>query len=689
MRELSCAFLTRQFRKGQALGRLDAVLLGQRGHLFPWLAACLALGIAGYFALKFEPSGIHFVSVAVAGAVAGTLAIVRPGGVGDLGWAILFISIGFCLAGWRATQVAAPVLDFRYYGPIEGRIVGIDRSASDAPRITLDRVYLSRVDQNDIPLRVRISLHGDHVPLIAGQYVMTTGHLSPPQGPVEPGGFDFRRHAWFLQLGAVGYARSPLLAAAPPEDSQGDLAVFALRMGISGYVRDYLPGDTGGFAAAVTTGDRSGMSQEALEALRASNTAHLLAISGLHMGLLAGFVFGCLRIGLALIPSIALRWSVKKIAALGAILVASVYLALSGGNVATERAFVMAAIVLVAVFFDRRALSLRSVAIAALVVLSLRPEALLGPGFQMSFAATTALIAVFGAMRDWNWQAPRWFAPTFGVLTSSLVAGLATAPIAAAHFNALAHYGLLANLLAVPVMGIVVVPAAVLAAILAPIGLDWIALSIMGVGLDWILGVAHFAAALPGARTFVVSPGPAVLPLLAFGMLMIFLWQGSARLLGALPVAAAFALWFQAERPDILIADTGTLVGVMSNDLRAISKPRGSGFVARTWLENDGERVAQETAALRWPGQSTLRAIEKNGALILHVTGKRALAELDHCTKGQIVVSAVPLDMPGDCVQWGPERLRETGSVAITSGQITTARQLTGARIWNTRAKRN
>ncbi|KKK80916.1 hypothetical protein LCGC14_2818710, partial [marine sediment metagenome] len=216
---------------------------------------------------------------------------------------------------------------------------------------------------------------------------------------------------------------------------------------------------------AILTGDRSGMGRDTLQALRDSNLAHLLAISGLHMGLLTGVVFSALRFALALIPALALGHPVKKYAAVGALLAGAGYLALSGGNVATQRAYIMVAVVLGAVLLDRRALTLRGVALAATIVLVLRPEALTGPGFQMSFAATTALIAVFRLMRDSGGpRAPRLLQPVLALVVSSGVAGAATAPIAAAHFNQIAKFGLVANLLSVPLMGTLVMPAAVLAA---------------------------------------------------------------------------------------------------------------------------------------------------------------------------------------------------------------------------------
>ncbi|MEY8831150.1 ComEC/Rec2 family competence protein [Sedimentitalea sp. XS_ASV28] len=666
----------------------DMVLLGQRGHLFPWAPVCLAIGIGSYFSLPVEPDALVYAALGASGCICAAAAICRPGGWSALAWAVVLVATGFGLSGLRAHQAAAPVLNWRYYGPIEGRVVAIDRSVSDAIRVTLDQVALADVAPARRPDRVRISLHGPPVKLEPGQRIMTTGHLSPPQGPVEPGGFDFRRHAWFQGLGAVGYTRNPVLTARPARMGQDGLRVFTLRMAASERVRSILPGDVGGFAAAVTTGDRSGVGQGALDALRASNLAHLLAISGLHMGLLAGFVFALLRMGLSLLPALALRIPVKKVAAVGALAAAAVYLALSGGNVATERAFIMVAVVLVAVLVDRRAFSLRAVAMAALVVLILRPEALLGPGFQMSFAATTALIAFFGWLRDAELpRAPGWAKPVLGVLMSSAVAGLATAPVGAAHFNTLSHYGLIANLVSVPLMGVLVIPAAVVALCLAPFGLEWLGLVPMGWGLSWILGVARTVAGLSGAQGHVPGPGPLVLPMIALGMLWLMLWQGRTRYAGILPVVVAFALWSQAQRPAILVADSGGLVGVMTADGRALSKPRGAGFVARNWLENDGDGVGQEKAALRWPGDDgKVRIMTAGEAEIVHVIGKTGAAQMAACTGNQVVIASVPLSLDGPCDVYDPARLLRTGSLAITKNGIITAHQVAGQRLWNTRA---
>lgn len=668
----------------------------QRGHLFPWAPVCFAVGIGLFFSLLFEPArGLLWGSAAAACAGLAVAALLPGSRAAPLVAAVALVAAGFSVAGWRTHSVAAPVLDWRYYGPIEGRVVALDRSASDAVRVTLDQVFLAKMPPWKFPARVRISLHGaaaNGVVPTPGARIMTTGHVSPPGGPVEPGGFDFQRHSWFRMLGGVGYTRVPVMVSAPAQSTDWDVAVFRIRMAVSQFVQKTLPDDVGGFAAAVTSGDRSGMGQGALNALRASNLAHLLAISGLHMGLLTGFVFTALRIGLVLIPHVGLYWPTRRIAAGGALLAGAGYFALSGGNVATERAFIMAAVALCAVMLDRRAISLRAVAIAAMIVLVLRPEALLGPGFQMSFAATTALVAVFNALRDAPWTLPRFVQPVTAVFLSSAVAGFATAPFAAAHFNTVSHYGLLANVLSVPVMGALVVPAAVLAALLALIGYAELGLYLMGIGLRWILSVAQWVADLPGARSFVVGPQDWVLPVIVLGSLIVILTQGRMRWVGIVPVCWAFLSWSDGHRPDVLIADNGGLVGVMTDQGRALSRARGSGFVAKNWLENDGDMSAQPNAHDRWmavwPRQSKPLIEAKLGAhSVRHVTGKKASAAMVPCKDG-IVVSNTTLTSDNTCMVFDPDALRKSGAVALTFDakggvKITTARDIAGDRLWS------
>jgi competence protein ComEC len=673
----------------------------QQGYLFPWLPVCLGAGAGLYFALPQEPGpGTYFGLIFIV-AILALIASRGPELARPLFMGAMVLICGIVLAGLRAQWLAEPVLGFRYYGTVEGRVVLIDRSRSDRVRLTLDRLRLDRVAPGKTPATVRVSLSPDAEITAAsvspepGMRVALTAFLSPPEGPVEPGGFDFQRLAWFRGLGAVGYTRTPVLRLSPVSEGAA-LWIQRLRRRISLAVRAAVPGEAGGFAAAILTGDRSGISQATQEDLRRANLSHLLAISGLHLGLLTGVIFGVVRAALALIPWLALRLPLRKVAAVCALMAAAFYLALSGGNVATVRAFVMVAVMLVAVLCGRRAISLRAVAIAALIVIVLRPEAVTGPGFQMSFAATTALVAVFSAARSWpQIKLPRFSRPVLAVVLSSLVAGLATAPVAAAHFNRIADYGLIANLLSVPLMGAVVMPAAVLAAVLAPVGLASAGLAVMEPAIRWILAVASRVAALDGAVTQVPAPPNSVLPLLALGALFIILVQGRIRWSGMLLIAAGFAIWSGAGRPAVLISGDGALVGVMTPEGRALSKPRGQGFVARSWLENDGDAADQAGAALR-AGMSREKGavwFDLAGTRVVQLSGSGAVERVvAACDRAALVILAADFDGSAPCEVLARNAFRRSGALALLAEdgglKISSATELAGRRLWNSPATR-
>ena len=393
------------------LTRLAGIIEAQRHQGLLWAPVALGTGIGIYFALKSEPGPLLVWALAALATALLSLAALRRN------WPAALVGLaiaGIALSGLHTRLAQAPVLDGIYYGPVSGRVVGLDRSASNRVRVMLDRVHIP--GRAEVPFRVRLVLAADPAAtaLTPGQRVMTTARLTPPPPPVEPAGFDFRRHAWFLRIGAIGYAPNPLMLETPPGRGEG-AEIFGIRLALSERIRAAMPGHTGPFAAAILTGDRSAIDPGDLVALRASNLAHLLAISGLHMGLLTGVVFLGLRIGLALIPALALRVPVKKWAALAALGSGLAYLVISGASIATQRAFIMAAVILVAVLVDRAALTLRAVAVAALIVLILHPVSLLSAGFQMSFAATIGLIWCFeGLKRSDRWQAMgrgRWRVP--------------------------------------------------------------------------------------------------------------------------------------------------------------------------------------------------------------------------------------------------------------------------------------
>jgi competence protein ComEC len=670
----------------------------QRGTLPLWMPFALALGIGLYFSLRFEPDLWVYPALVLVAAVGVTASRFAPFPLAIALLGLSLVAAGFTNAGFSAHRKTAPVLSFRYYGPIEGRIIAVDRSASDKPRITLDRVRLQNVNPSRTPDKIRISLHypRQFVTLEPGRIVMLTGNLSPPSGPVEPGGFDFQRFAWFRALGAIGYSRNPVLEAAPPDQAGVAMGLARLRMGLAAAIRAKIDGQAGAFAAAILVGDRSAISPEMLDRLRASNLAHLLAISGLHMGLLTGFVFAVIRYGLALVPFLALRLPVKKIAAIGAFVVAVTYLLLSGTNVATQRAFVMVAVMLLAILLERRALTLRAVALAAVIVLLVRPESLIEAGFQLSFAATTALVAVFAFLRDKGvfvgGGGPlkgtlRWL---FALVLSSGVAGLATAPISAFHFNQIAQYGLAANLLSVPAMGAVVMPSAVVAILLTPLGLDGLAWAMMGVGIDWILFVAGKIAALNGAVVYIVKPATLVLALIASGALMLVLLRRPVRLVAIAPVVLGFWLWTITERPQVLLSANGRLMGVVKDGKRVLNRSRGSGFVASNWLENDGKGATQEMASLGMAkGKTRLESVSIGDVDVAYIWQKdvdqQEVAAL--CSSFNLVILPQSKLTRNGCEILNQSSLKVTGSVAIDAGKagfvITGARQVTGTRLWS------
>jgi competence protein ComEC len=673
-------------------------LMGRRGHLFNWIPVCLACGIGLWFAAEQEPGPAAYGMAAcvVLGAFGARVA------KADLFLPLAFgcgaVALGFLAAGARGHLVASPMLEAPYYGPVEGRIVAMDRSQSDALRLTLDRVVLRDLAPDRTPSRVRISLQGTRDIPDPGQVVLVTARLAASDGPAEPGGFDFRRMAFFDGLGAVGYTHHPLVLWAEP--APGADRVNRLRMGLSRAIMARVPGDAGAFASGAMTGDRSGISKDTVEALRDSNLAHLLAISGMNMAFLTGFVFLLIRSAIALIPLVALRVNAKKIAAVVAFGVALFYLLLSGSNVATERAFLMVSVMLGAVLLDRRALTLRSMALAAIVLLLWTPESLTEPGFQLSFAASIALVAGFEALdrQILAEHLPRVVMPLFTLVLSSVLAGAATAPFAAATFNRFTDYGLVANLLTVPMMSLVMAAGA-MAALLAPFGAADPALWVMGKASEWILFIAHWIAGLEGAVTPIWSPGPVVIPLISLAGLWFILMPGRERWAAIAPACVAIGLWVTADRPHLLVSADGKAVGLMGPEGRAIAHEKGAGFAVESWLEKDGDLARAKTAHARpgFQGQSRERRFTlAEDCTSAHrcaptIAGKILIgkyADLARaCAKARLVIapnSTASLPVPEGCVIIDQATLRRSGAIAISASQgawhLTTAKR--SGRLW-------
>jgi competence protein ComEC len=598
----------------------------------------LGAGIALYFALPVEPSLAALALPAGLGAAL-CLLVRRWRWPMLLSLGVAMVCAGAGVAKLRTDLVAAPVLEKRI-GPrmVDGRVVEVERRGSGW-RLLLDEVGIRGLDA--MPERVRVTFRG--APPSVGARVRVRAVLQPPPEPAAPGAFDFARQAWFDRLGGVGYAVGPVrtIGTAP-----AGIDMAAWRLALGQRIVAALPGDAGALAAALMTGDRGAISDDALDAMRDSGLAHLLAISGLHIGLFSGVVFFVVRALLALWPHLALNWPIKKWAAVAALAAAGCYMLLTGASVPTQRAFVMVALVFLAVLVDRNPLSMRLVAVAATAVLLLSPESLLSVSFQMSFAAVLCLIAAYEAgwrrLTAWRREAGWWAGPTvyaLGVALSTLVAGAATAPFALFHFQQTALYGLAANLVAVPATALWIMPLALATFLALPFGWEAAPLWLMQFGLDLVLDSAATVAAWPGAVLRLPS-SPDWVPLaIAGGMLLLCLVPGRMRWLG-LPVLLVGLLNLGSGRqPDVFIDEEAGLVAVRMADGLAFSRP-ARGFTAGAWSRQAGFAPDQRSAAA-WRCDALACVWPADEPYLSHVRDEQALAE--DCARVPVIVAAEPV----------------------------------------------
>ncbi|MEO0343336.1 MAG: ComEC/Rec2 family competence protein [Pseudomonadota bacterium] len=642
-----------------------------------WFVLGYTCGIAGLFSLWFEPAYFWLWCCLGIGLLASI--VLRKGFLLPL--VLLSGSlVGFGWAGLRAHFVEAPKLFVSQTYDLTGTVFRADQSFSGAPRLWLSDVHL--IGLSEPPARIRVSIPKDleFIPSI-GSRISVSAVLSAPMPKSDPNGYDFERAAWFLRLGGVGYARAPpVLIGTAPDTLRLKLDRF--REGIGLFLKRHMKPRSAGFAQALMVGDRSDISPEDLDALRASNLAHLLAISGLHMGLLTALVFGTCRLSLLLTFSRMNARYIKKIAAFTALIAGLVYLALSGFGIATQRAFVMVGVMLVAILLDRPAISLRSLALAGLILLVLQPENLLHAGFQMSFAATSALVVGFEATRTWFQRRSSTLVREGGaIVLSSALAGAATAPVAAFHFNRLILFGLAANLCTVPLMGLVIIPSLILACLFTPLGFGFVFFHAAEIGIDWILTVAHFTSSRPNAIRWVQSAPEFVLGVIAFGWTFFILWKGQFKWVGALIVFLALYVWSMSSRPDILVSKRSGAVGVLTENGRVVNKARAARFEVTQWLDNDGLSLSQEASAASWPDRNPAQF----GTNLLVYSGSRAPKHWLPCKADQIVIAPkLNFKLSGECLQITGQSFGPYETLTITykkTGPIVRPASKTG-RLW-------
>lgn len=627
---------------------------GESDRWFLWSPVLLGFGIALYFGLAFEPP-LWAAPVALALSAVALFLLRLRGPSAVLAAAIFCIAIGFAAATLRNWSVAAPVLEKPWTGELTGRLVETELTDKGALSALFEPLSMQGLDKSAMPARVRLTIRMAGVAIAPGETLRLRGRLLPPPEPVEPGGFDYARQVWFQSLGGVGYAfTAPVFVAPPPDDWTTWLA--ALRAKITARVQTGIGGAAGAVAAALITGEQRAIPETAVADLRNAGLSHVLSISGLHMVLFGGSLFWLVRAGLALVPALALRFPIKKWGAAAALLGATGYLMISGAGVATQRSYIMIALMFVAVLLDRPALSMRNVALAALLVLVWQPESLLGASFHMSFAAVVALIAFYesplvqrltAAARgtgDGYVASLLRFAGghVAGILLTTTVAGFATGAYAAFHFDRIAIYGMAGNMGALPIVSAVVMPAALAVLVLMPFGLDAPALWVMGQGVDAMLWVAHVVSGWNGADRLVASAPMISLVLVTLGGLWLALWRGSWRFIGIAPLVLGFALWGTDNRPDILIDRDGALVAIRASDGALTLTAARPAYTAEQWLRHDGDaRPPAEAAKTNRMSCDALGCVWREEGRPVVALPKTLEALKDDCRKADIVILGI------------------------------------------------
>ena len=620
-------------------------LVAERGRLILWLPVAMGLGILLYFALPWEPRAA-WGWLALPGPLLAWWAGRRHP---HLGWAaglLAAAALGAALASWQAARQAPALEPPRTATMLSGQVAMVE-ALPEGLRLTL---VASRFGEGAVQrrlVRVRLKRDDPSRPQV-GDSVRIRALVRPPAPPAYPGAWDFQRAAWFSGLGGSGFA---LGKAQVQPGATGPPLLAGLRAAIEQRVVATMPPGAGAVAVALLTGGQSAIPPADLTAMRDSGLAHLLSVSGLHIAIVMGLAFAVARLSLALLPWVALRVPGKLLAAMVALAVGGFYMLLTGSAVPMQRSFAMAALTTLALLTGRRAITLRAWALAAAAVLVLQPEALIGPSFQMSFAAVLALIS------GWEWLRPKLnaMAPeqgwrrrlalaVFGLVATSMLAGAATTPFGLYHFGRLQLYGVAANAVAVPLTSVLVMPAGIAAVALMPFGLEGLALAPMQWGVEATLWVARAVAAWRGA-SLVAQPLPGWgLGLVTFGMLWLCLWRSGWRVWGLPLIGVGLLSGCLVRPPDLLVSADARLIALRTNDGILWQRQSGGNALTRDmwlrlWGETDGQPLPREGVlggANCQPGQCLLHALPE----VVLLRGDPAL---DACARAALVVSAEPV----------------------------------------------
>ena len=621
---------------------LYAWAVAERGRFVPWLPVFMGGGALGYFAMTAEPVWWSGLAAVVAGVALCRLCWMAwaPRAIA---LALTAAALGFASAQF-ATWRAPPIETFPRKAAV---LTGVVRGVETLPEGRRVTVADGRVGDGPAMVRtIHVRLRdNDPAVLAAGDTIRIRIVLRPPAPPAYPGAWDLQRDAYFSGLGGSGAALGPVTLVAQATPAGPARWLQGLRDAIAGRIMAALPGTEGAIAATLLTGTASAIPPPDRAAFRDSGLAHLLAVAGLHIGIVMGLAMGGTRLALSLSEWAALHWPCKQIAAWTALAVGAGYLLLTGVHIPILRSFAMAAVVTLGIAAGRRAISLRGLAIAAVVILLMAPQEVVGVSFQMSFAAVLALIAGYEAMQPLlaRLYERRMLHHLAALVLTSLLAGLASAPFGAYHFGQVQLYFVLANLVAVPLTAVWVMPAGLAALALMPLGLERLALTPMGWGIDLVLWVARFVSALPAATIAVPHMPGWGLAVIGLGLAWLGLWRTRWRLAGAVAIVAGLLSGAVSPAADLLVSSDARLIALNAPGGAYVqTRPGESRFVLDSWQQYWAMTLDTPFPESGAPGPVQCNVdgcrIHQGGVTVLLA---RSLHPMD-CTGAALVVSAEP-----------------------------------------------
>lgn len=566
----------------------------EQGRFFLLLPIAMGAAILVYFRLLFEPPwwwGVALILLSIGGLAIGW----RQPYVRLAALLVLSGALGFARAEWRTA--ALPPMAAIPVGISE--LSGFVLKVEPLPQGTRVLLRAPRIDYGPTLHRyVRVKLkRGDTLPQ-PGALVKCYALLFAPEAPAYPGGWAQRRDDYFANIAAGGVAVTNLSVIRPAPRNDLSNLLQAVRTKIASTILATLPISTGSVAVTLFTGDEQIIPKAERQDFVLAGLAHILAVAGLHVGIVMGLFFILMRWVLSRNIWVALHWPCKPIAAVVALAAGGLYALLTGAHLPILRSLAMASLVTLGVLMGRRAVSMRGLGVAALVLMLAMPEVVLSASFQMSFSAVAALIAGYAAVHPLWSRLPltrqgvgKVMVVVVELAFTSLLAGGASMPFAAYQFQQIAPYWIPANLVAVPLTSLWVMPLGLAGLALIPLHLAWLFFYPMGWGIAVIVWITRQIAAWPGAQ-LIIPPVPDVAILFyAIGLAWLCIWRSWIRLLGVGVMLLGLGVAIRAPLPAVLMSADARLIAIHhDHTVFVVAQHKANKFTLEQWQHVWGDQ---------------------------------------------------------------------------------------------------